>query len=579
MATSGVFNTTAYDSRYLEFAWSRTSVNIAENYSTISWTLTARGKGNWSYIDAGNFKVVIDGEVVYQSETRITTSNGLQIASGTKNISHNADGNRSFSASAEAGIYYYGVNCAGSGSWALENIPRAATITSAPDFDDTENPTIYYSNPAGVNVNALEACISLDGSRDDIAYRDISPTGNSYTFYLTEAEKNVLYANTTGNPSRRVIFYVRTKIGNQTFHNTSYKTFTITDCEPTFTFSYWESDTVVEALGYADNGDYFRYQSDLSYSVNASPKKGATITSYKVECGSQSAGIAAGKFLNIDGNTLKITIKDNRGHTITKSESFNLVNYIYPTVNLETSVEMTGETSAAITLDISGKAYDGWLVFEPNYPYWEYKVKVNNGDYGEWQSFSLDNYQINENGEYSGSFVIDNMDYRNSYTYQVKIGDNMNTTNSSEKTVVISPIFDWSKEDFNFNVPVSIQGSTINDFVVDEGFTGIWDYRLWNSGRAECWGSKAITVNVSSQWGGLYTSGALPADNFPFTFKYPPYLIANLAPQYAGGILMVSGGSGAPISTTSTGSYEIARGTALNNGTYGIYYYAFGLWK
>jgi hypothetical protein len=221
--------------------------------------------------------------------------------------------------------------------------------------------------------------------------------------------------------------------------------------------------------------------------------------------------------------------------------------------------------------------YDGWLAFEPNIILFYYRYKINNGSYTDWIDNTAAIYY--ENGEYTADFNIEDVDYRNTYTYQVKIQDNFNTIYSLEKTVAISPVFDWSKEDFNFNVPVSIQGQPLNDFVVEEGFSGIWDYRLWNSGRAECWGSKAITVNVSSQWGGLYTSGALAADKFPFTFKYPPYLIANLAPQYAGGILMVSGGSGSPLTTNSTGSYEIARGTALNNGTYGIYYYAFGLWK
>ena len=36
----------------------------------------------------------------------------------------------------------------------------------------------------------------------------------------------------------------------------------------------------------------------------------------------------------------------------------------------------------------------------------------------------------------------------------------------------------------------------ISDFVVERGTSGIWTYRKWNSGVAECWGR--ITQNPSS---------------------------------------------------------------------------------
>lgn len=69
MALSGSFNTTAYSGRYLTFSWSATQ-NVANNTSQLSWQLVGAGTGSGYYM-AGNFKVVIAGETVYSSATRI----------------------------------------------------------------------------------------------------------------------------------------------------------------------------------------------------------------------------------------------------------------------------------------------------------------------------------------------------------------------------------------------------------------------------------------------------------------------------------------------------------------------------
>lgn len=125
MANSGSFNTRAYEVRYLTFNWSVASQSIDGNYSVINWNLRGAGGNTTSWYMAGNFQVVINGSVVYSSSSRIQLKNGTIVASGNATIYHNADGTKSFSASAQAGIYTYAVNCSGSGSWALPTIARA----------------------------------------------------------------------------------------------------------------------------------------------------------------------------------------------------------------------------------------------------------------------------------------------------------------------------------------------------------------------------------------------------------------------------------------------------------------------
>ena len=122
--SSGSFNTSSCEGRYLTFNWSVHSTNTGENYKRIYWSLV--GAGVSGYVTCGNFKVVIEGETVYSSANRFDVWNGLVVASGYKDIYHNNDGSKTFSASAEAGIYTYAVNCYGSGSWELPTISKYA---------------------------------------------------------------------------------------------------------------------------------------------------------------------------------------------------------------------------------------------------------------------------------------------------------------------------------------------------------------------------------------------------------------------------------------------------------------------
>ena len=71
MANSGSFGTSNYSGRYLTFNWWVNSQNIGGNYTDIGWNLVGSGNASSSWYKSGNFKVVIDGEQVYYSSTRI----------------------------------------------------------------------------------------------------------------------------------------------------------------------------------------------------------------------------------------------------------------------------------------------------------------------------------------------------------------------------------------------------------------------------------------------------------------------------------------------------------------------------
>lgn len=140
MALSGTVNSSGYEGRYVKLTWSATQ-SIANNTSTIKWTLTGAGKAQATWYKAGGFYVNIGGNVVcnWSTDKRITLYNGTKIASGTTTLSHAADGSKSFSINIQAGIYTYARNCSGTGNFSLNTIARASQPSCITHPNNTQN--------------------------------------------------------------------------------------------------------------------------------------------------------------------------------------------------------------------------------------------------------------------------------------------------------------------------------------------------------------------------------------------------------------------------------------------------------
>lgn len=66
---------------------------------------------------------------------------------------------------------------------------------------------------------------------------------------------------------------------------------------------------------------------------------------------------------------------------------------------------------------------------------------------------------------------------------------------------------------------LTIGNNPVNDYVIAQGRSGIWTYRKWNSGFAECWCSASNKVATDTKWGNVYYYQALQGGYaLPFTF-------------------------------------------------------------
>lgn len=124
---------------------------------------------------------------------------------------------------------------------------------------------------------------------------------------------------------------------------------------------------------------------------------------------------------------------------------------------------------------------------------------------------------------------------------------------------------------------IYINSTQMNDFVVAKGTSGIWTYRKWNSGIAECWGRKSNNVTVTSTWGNIYCcDNAIPSVTFPFTFTNEPIVSATPFRNTGGNYWLYTNGN----TSGATPFYGIARGSAYSSTLAAtVDLYVVGTWK
>ena len=65
------------------------------------------------------------------------------------------------------------------------------------------------------------------------------------------------------------------------------------------------------------------------------------------------------------------------------------------------------------------------------------------------------------------------------------------------------------------NMGINFTNGIVADFVIEQGTSGIWEYRKWYSGKVECWGKWAIGMYINNAWGTSLYYTKLDAHSFP----------------------------------------------------------------
>ena len=320
MALSGTVKTNAdSNGRYYQLAWTATQ-STANNTSTISWTLSAQGYTS-GWVAERTLYVTIDGATVYSKTDRVQRQVGT-IKTGTKTITHNSNGARSFTITVGAAVYGTSVNCKGSGTFALNTIGRASTL-------NVSNGTLGTAQTitADRKVSSFTHTLTWKaGSYSGTIATKSAATSWSFTPPLELAN------NTTIFPFTGISFTLTTYNGStQVGTATEAVTMTIpSSVAPTCSVS------VSDPTGYLTTyGGYVQNKSKMEVTVTATPAYGSPITSYSVIANGNRYSdnpATTGVITTSGSNTITGKATDKRGRTGSVTTTINVLAYSSPSI-------------------------------------------------------------------------------------------------------------------------------------------------------------------------------------------------------------------------------------------------------
>lgn len=335
MALSGQLNTTAYETRYIQFSWTATQ-NIAANTSTITWTLKGAGSDTKYYM-SGPITLVIAGDRVYSNSNRIQLRSGDVIATGTKTFTHSTGGSKSFSVSIQAAIYTYAVNCTGSATFSLDTIARASQPSCITYPNHTQN-VGKFGDTISIHMNRNSSAFthtvryafgSLSGTCIDAdTGKAATAVGTGFKWKIPVEFMDLLPASVSGSGTIYVDTYNgSTKIG------TKYCGFTATvpdSVKPSCTLTLDDTTGIDDVYGKPVKG-----LSKIKVTVNTTQAYSSPIASISIKANGvtySGSPITTEVLKNSGTSTVTATVTDKRGRKGTVSYNMSVLDYAAPAI-------------------------------------------------------------------------------------------------------------------------------------------------------------------------------------------------------------------------------------------------------
>lgn len=548
----------------LRFNWSQASQSITNNNSVVNWNLQLISTtGTISSSASKSWSVTVNGTNYSGTNTvGISTNATKTLASGSTTIAHNADGTKSFSFSfsQQFDISYSGVGWigtkSGSGSGTLTTIPRTSSVSST-NANIGENIKITINRASSSFTHTLTyAFCNLTGT---IATKT-SATSVSWTIPTS------FYAQIPNAKSSWGRIICQTYSGN-TLIGSSECRFDVyvkeSTNKPTLSPTVKDTNATTKALT-GDENKFIKYYSSANFSFGASAKNSATVKTYNLTVGSQVTSNSTGTFANVDSASFVFGVVDSRGFSTSQTVNKTLINYVKLTCVMMVS---NPTANGDCTLTINGNYFNGSFGATNNTLTVQYRMNS-----GSWTNATA----TLSGNTYKATVNLTGLDYTQSYTFQAKAVDKLATVTTASQTVKSTPIFDWGASDFHFHVPVAIMGNEVfhngNCTTSADSICRTWRFP---NGMQVSVVKVSGTWNITTAWGGVYSSPWISGQSFNVAFMEAPKVTINA--YNATSSIMICQCS-AP-TTTATGAVYLWKPTTQTDVKTYIEYIAIGRWK
>lgn len=200
-----------------------------------------------------------------------------------------------------------------------------------------------------------------------------------------------------------------------------------------------------------DENVMIRYYSNAYVVVGAVGKAGATVTSQSATCAGKTINSSAGTITAVESGTFTLAATDNRGATSSTTINKVLIPYTKISCNV---YELHLEPNGTLTFVVQGNYFNSGFGIASNSL--AVKYKINDGSYT-----TVNNSNIVFSGHnYEARVTVTGLNYREGYTIEVVATDKLSSAGEGNTySITGQSIFDWGKNDFNFNVPVTMNDS------------------------------------------------------------------------------------------------------------------------
>lgn len=322
MALSGSVKTNDYNGRYYEVTWTATQ-SVANNTTRVYWSLKALG-GSASWYAERTLYFTIGTDTIFDKTDRVERYAG-EITAGWTDISHDSNGNATFSVNLQVAVYGSEVNCVAYKTFTLDTIARATVptvnVTSA-DFGTN----VIISTPRKANGFKHTLKYTFGGVTNTFA----NNVDTSYTWTIPLDFMNRIPNATSGTLTISCLTYSgSTLVGT--------KTVSFEATVPTSVVPKVNSVSVTEATpGIKDKfGVFLTDQSTFNVKINAVGAYGSTISSYSTTFvgATYSGSNFTTESVASDGDyKFSVTVKDTRGRTAKYEHTINVVEYLSPRI-------------------------------------------------------------------------------------------------------------------------------------------------------------------------------------------------------------------------------------------------------
>ncbi len=421
MASNGSFNTNSYDGRHVQFSWNVASQSVANNNTTINWSISAVG-GSSSWYRSNPTSVYINGNCVYYNGTRVQQYKGT-IASGSYTIGHNSEGNASFSASVSSAIYSASVNCNGSGSWSLPQIARASQPSCITWPNTTENiGDIGSTITIHMNRHSDKFTHTVRYSFYDLNGTIATNVASNCTWTIPES----FYSKMPNLNSSWGTIYADTYNGSTKIGTKSVKfTCNVSNANPTINnIDYYDSNQKTSDIT-EDNQIIIRNNSNLEFKLtNLIALKYATLSKVEILLNgiTKSATLSGSSvpsqminfgIVNSSSNlTASISVIDSRGNRTSYSKDITIADWVQPSAIINCQRENNFYSTTHLTVDGNISSINDKNAMTIQYQY----KKTTDTDYSSLKTIQ---------GNTQTSFNIDN---KYSWNVRVIISDKLAST-------------------------------------------------------------------------------------------------------------------------------------------------------